>query len=480
MNEVNRARLARALRWLLSAATLLAAGLLAWQCAALNVGGGFSREAVARALREIAWALWLWLALVAAAAAVGVRTSAGALVPSAEDRLKALLCRAQRTDAARAEETKRRVYLAAFAVAETACAAALWFACPAKEQLPAFAAAWLAVTACAAYVYERAREKSIVREIEELKRARGENAARGGKPAALNACARQRNGACSAGNFQTAAKEGRGVSCKTETMQGMKVLGEVRREKKGAACAVDAAETESAASLNVPVRWMERTFNVEDLAGDGAREESCVSSSDNKTEPVQETRVLGDMGDMKAEATRDEIMSSTPTQTNLPPSQPTPQPAQPRRQPEPPTNDVQAESGVSYSTENVHGTEVLGDVRREKKGAARAADCTEGAAEPVQKTRVLGDIGDMKAEATRDETVQSAAAPNTRPQPTSPPTPPRRQPEPPTAASRAQRICRAAILAAAAALIAWGACNGGMRDVLAKAVNICTECIGLG
>ncbi|MBQ7454891.1 MAG: thioredoxin [Clostridia bacterium] len=37
-----------------------------------------------------------------------------------------------------------------------------------------------------------------------------------------------------------------------------------------------------------------------------------------------------------------------------------------------------------------------------------------------------------------------------------------------------------ALLAAAAVLITAGALNGGLRDVLAKAVSICTECIGLG
>ncbi len=36
------------------------------------------------------------------------------------------------------------------------------------------------------------------------------------------------------------------------------------------------------------------------------------------------------------------------------------------------------------------------------------------------------------------------------------------------------------ILAIAAGLIAAGVLNGGLRDVLIKAVNICTECIGLG
>ncbi len=31
-----------------------------------------------------------------------------------------------------------------------------------------------------------------------------------------------------------------------------------------------------------------------------------------------------------------------------------------------------------------------------------------------------------------------------------------------------------------AVLIIAGAANGGLRDVLIKAINICTECIGLG
>ena len=42
------------------------------------------------------------------------------------------------------------------------------------------------------------------------------------------------------------------------------------------------------------------------------------------------------------------------------------------------------------------------------------------------------------------------------------------------------RTLRLTLLAIAAALIVWGAVNGGARDVLVKAVNICTECIGLG
>lgn len=36
------------------------------------------------------------------------------------------------------------------------------------------------------------------------------------------------------------------------------------------------------------------------------------------------------------------------------------------------------------------------------------------------------------------------------------------------------------LLVLALALIVVGVVNGGMRDVWVKAVNICTECIGLG
>ena len=39
---------------------------------------------------------------------------------------------------------------------------------------------------------------------------------------------------------------------------------------------------------------------------------------------------------------------------------------------------------------------------------------------------------------------------------------------------------RLALLALSAGLIALGALNGGARDVWAKAVKICAECIGLG
>ena len=38
----------------------------------------------------------------------------------------------------------------------------------------------------------------------------------------------------------------------------------------------------------------------------------------------------------------------------------------------------------------------------------------------------------------------------------------------------------AALFLAAAVLIVLGVLNGGAQDVLAKAIKICSECIGLG
>ena len=58
-----------------------------------------------------------------------------------------------------------------------------------------------------------------------------------------------------------------------------------------------------------------------------------------------------------------------------------------------------------------------------------------------------------------------------------------------TAADVPERVCASRgmsakgyglILLAACGLIAAGVLNGGLMDVLIKAINICTECIGLG
>ena len=51
---------------------------------------------------------------------------------------------------------------------------------------------------------------------------------------------------------------------------------------------------------------------------------------------------------------------------------------------------------------------------------------------------------------------------------------------PPCVRPRGRTATRAILLAASAVLIIHGVLNGGLWDVLVKAVNICTECIGLG
>lgn len=52
--------------------------------------------------------------------------------------------------------------------------------------------------------------------------------------------------------------------------------------------------------------------------------------------------------------------------------------------------------------------------------------------------------------------------------------------EPAPVQGRGFKALRAALLALAAALVIHGVCNGSMRDVFVKTVNICTECVGLG
>ncbi len=46
--------------------------------------------------------------------------------------------------------------------------------------------------------------------------------------------------------------------------------------------------------------------------------------------------------------------------------------------------------------------------------------------------------------------------------------------------SRQMPIVQLAVIAIAVVLVVVGVCNGGTADILTKAVNICTECVGLG
>lgn len=138
-----RAKLARASAWLLALSTLLMAGLLIAQCIQIHEAGAFSREIVRARLEGLAWAGALWLALLAATLLLKhinrkenpLRTSAETRLSADENRswalagkhgqqmavrfsaeavpeevrLRLLLMRAEKTDAMRAEERRRRM-----------------------------------------------------------------------------------------------------------------------------------------------------------------------------------------------------------------------------------------------------------------------------------------------------------------------------------------------------------------------------------
>lgn len=52
--------------------------------------------------------------------------------------------------------------------------------------------------------------------------------------------------------------------------------------------------------------------------------------------------------------------------------------------------------------------------------------------------------------------------------------------EPKVCCKKPVSLARVAILVIAVLLVVLGACNEGTADILTKAVNICTECVGLG
>lgn len=139
----SRAKFARASAWLLALSTLLMAGLLIAQCIQIHEAGAFSREIVRARLDSLAWAGGVWLALLAGTLLLKhmnkrenpLRTSAETRLSADENRswalagkhgqqtaarfsaeavpeevrLRLLLMRAEKTDAMRAEERRRRM-----------------------------------------------------------------------------------------------------------------------------------------------------------------------------------------------------------------------------------------------------------------------------------------------------------------------------------------------------------------------------------
>lgn len=186
----SRAKLARASAWLLALSTLLTAGLLIAQCIQIHEAGAFSREIVRVRLEGLAWAGALWLALLAGTLLLKhinrkenpLRTSAetrlSAKAVPEEVRLRLLLMRAEKTDAMRAEERRRRMARGACAGICAVCSvmAARYLANPAhfaSRELESVIgrmlwhiAPWIFVGFACAILCECVRGRSFRREIE--------------------------------------------------------------------------------------------------------------------------------------------------------------------------------------------------------------------------------------------------------------------------------------------------------------------------
>lgn len=208
----SRAKLARASVWLLALSTLLMAGLLIAQCIQIHEAGAFSREIVRARLEGLAWAGALWLALLAATLLLKhinrkenpLRTSAEMRLSADENRswalagkhgqqtaarfsaeavpeevrLRLLLMRAEKTDAMRGEERRRRIARGVCAGICAGCAAmvARYLVNPANftsRELESVIgrmlwhiAPWIFVGFACAILCECVRGRSFRREIE--------------------------------------------------------------------------------------------------------------------------------------------------------------------------------------------------------------------------------------------------------------------------------------------------------------------------
>lgn len=140
MNETGRLGAARALKWLLSAATLLLAAQLMVQCASIYFAGTsaenltpggvlissiYSRESIAAHFSRMAWSVWLWLALLAAVLVMGRTKDAPVLRAPTAYRLAMLERRVEATQEMRGEQKKRRQVILICAASCAVCAAAM-------------------------------------------------------------------------------------------------------------------------------------------------------------------------------------------------------------------------------------------------------------------------------------------------------------------------------------------------------------------
>ena len=198
MNETGRARVSSVLTWIFSIATVLVAALLIVQCAGIYFEGTspenlteigvyihsiYSREIVAERFSEIASAVWIWLALLVAALFTRTPAQKEALKAPAQNQLSLLKKRAEMTDTMRAEENKRKkAGLICVAVCVVCAAAVLLYMTdlthfksrdlePVVGTMLIHVVPWVAAAFACMMVFEQLRYKSILREIEEAKKA---------------------------------------------------------------------------------------------------------------------------------------------------------------------------------------------------------------------------------------------------------------------------------------------------------------------
>ena len=201
MKRLNKDHLLRVASLALSAATLLLAALLVYQCASVYLAGIspenmtaagvrvndiYSREIVGERLSRISWAFVLWLALLALTLALrgashGPSREAMDITP--ETRLALLKARTSLTPAMSAEERKRRV---AALLCGGVCAVCAAMCCAYLFDLAHFASRdletvmgamllhivpWVALAFAALLLLAQVREKSLLREVEAAKNA---------------------------------------------------------------------------------------------------------------------------------------------------------------------------------------------------------------------------------------------------------------------------------------------------------------------
>lgn len=213
MNGTGKARLARVMPLVLTAAVLLMAALLIWQCADIFRTGTapenltesgvyihdvYSREIVSERFGRISWAAWLLAAAIAAVLIVRKPVGKAALGIPTENRLYLACSRAQQTDDMRACEKKRHLIqgIAACVCLFSAAMIARYILTPGRFEstdletvvgaLVLSILPWCALGMAALMISAQACHKSMLRQIE-LAKAAPRKAAQSVKPSGKGA-----------------------------------------------------------------------------------------------------------------------------------------------------------------------------------------------------------------------------------------------------------------------------------------------------